>query len=121
MAAIRVDLVPVREFVERLTPRIDEAVEALNLIARAERPELGGFDDAVQTVRRYEILHTEHLQRLRRLVLALLAARQVAAVILTTYEQGEELNVAALRSIGANLYLDDVMPEEAADDGYRRA
>jgi hypothetical protein len=117
MVEIRVEFAPLREFVERLTPRIDEAAEALNLIARAERPALGTFHDAVETVRRYETLHTDHLRRLRRLVLALLAARDVANAALSTYERGEERNVAALRALGQNLYLDDVMPGKADADG----
>jgi hypothetical protein len=92
---IRVDLLSLDDFNQRLGPRLDEAYAALAALTVAPgtvQPALGTFQDAQQTSARHQNLRDEYVARLRRLVDAVTTAQIVATTIAARYRTVVELN-----------------------------
>ena len=96
-----IELLSLDDFGQHLATRLQEAVTAVSALANApvRRPALGEFRDADQTAVDYEARQQEYLDRLRRLISALVAAQAATATIGTRYRTIEALNVASLRTI----------------------
>jgi hypothetical protein len=86
--------------------RIQQAAAARSALAQAPAPALGEFRDAVLIVGHHQRLVEEQLERLQRLMWALVVVREITGRALVAYRHGEEAGAAALADIdqwfGAN-------------------
>ncbi|MFY1691715.1 hypothetical protein [Plantactinospora sp. WMMB782] len=101
-----VNLLSLRDFQQRLQPRIEAAYAALTALTTApgsDRPALGGFHDAQKTADRHQDLHDEYVARLRRLVAALTVAQAATARIIESYRTVDELSGTNARQIAGAL------------------
>jgi hypothetical protein len=79
--------------------RIQQAAAARAALAQMPAPALGDFRDAVLTVAHHQRLVEEHLERLQRLMWALVVVREATGRALAAYRHGEEVGTAALADI----------------------
>jgi hypothetical protein len=100
-----VDFISLAEFQTRLKGHLDEAefLLARLLIQFSSRPALGAFQDASASSAAYISRWRAQVERTRRLVVALQAAHDATAEILTKYRTTEELNQAKAEDLAARL------------------
>jgi hypothetical protein len=92
-----VDPLSLDDFGTYLQARLDEAFSvrvALTTAPAADRPALGGFDDATRTATRLDALRQEYVARLDRLINALVAAQTATAMISQRYRDADALAAA---------------------------
>jgi hypothetical protein len=98
------DPLALRVFHRTLQGRLDEAQSALTMAENGPHllgadPMLGEFDDAVRTSLRHNQLRQEYATRMRRLVAALQAARDVTESMIEKFAAAEQINVAQMRQL----------------------
>jgi hypothetical protein len=96
----RVDLPSLNDFGQHLDARLREAEAALTALTTApggDRPPLGDFHDATETADRHEAIRAVYVERLRRLIDALTAAKETTGTIAASYLSVETSNAADLR------------------------
>jgi hypothetical protein len=131
MKPTAVAFVPLAQFSDSFAGRIEQAATARTALAQSSAPALGEFRDALLTAQHHQRLVDDHLERLRRLVWALVLVRDITTRALSAYRAGEEAGIAALADVGRLLDLDAPVvgpdgwwvggAEEAGDAGHRRA
>ena len=101
-----VDLPSLDDFGQLLDARLREAEAALTALTTApggEPPPLGDFHDANETADRHEAIKAVYVERLRRLIDALTAAKQTTGTIAASYLTVENQNAADTARIVAEL------------------
>jgi len=92
-----VDVLSLEDFQATLDARLVEVDNALHKIKSemgGRAPALGGFHDATLQAKKYERFYDEQLDHVQRLKRALLAARKATRTILENYRTTEERNAA---------------------------
>jgi len=92
-----VDPLSLDDFGTYLQARLDEAFSArlaLTAPPAADRPALGGFDDATRSATRLDALRQEYVARLDRLISALVAAQTATTMIVQRYRTTDALAAA---------------------------
>jgi hypothetical protein len=100
---IRLDLLAIEGFRDRLGPRLPHVVSALSALAHVDAPSLGHFHHARQTERRYTELHAEFMARVRRLLTAMVVAQAGTTSIAELYRLDREHFRARLEAISEAL------------------
>jgi hypothetical protein len=130
MKAAEVSFAALERFGETFAWRIEQAAAARTTLAQTQTPALGEFRDALLTARRHHGLVEDHLERLRRLMWALVVVRDVTSRAVIAYRRGDEAGLAALADVARLLDLDGPSNRsgpgssrdlEAGDAGHRRA
>jgi hypothetical protein len=100
-----VDILSLEDFRATLDARLREAEALLRTVSGSAgaQPPLGGFVDATQTSGDHRSRHTEQVDRVRRLVAAIQAARTATDTIITNYRTTEARNEANSADIAAVL------------------
>lgn len=101
-----VDLLSLEDFYQALDARLSEAnavLTALTTTLKDKTPALGAFQDATKTAGRYDNLHEQHLERARRLVRAVTAAKTATSTIMNNYRTAEARNHANAKDIASVL------------------
>ena len=83
--------------------RESTGLAALTTAPATDPPALGGFFDARQTAGRLQVLHNEYIERLNRLISAVVGAQDATAAITQDYRTVEALNSANPIEIGDSL------------------
>jgi hypothetical protein len=100
---IRLDLLAIEDFRDRLGPRLPHVVSALSTLARVDGPALGHFHHARLVERRYADLHADFMARMRRLRTALVVAQAGTSSIADLYRLDREHFRARLDAISEAL------------------
>ncbi|HEX5594633.1 MAG TPA: hypothetical protein VFX61_01215 [Micromonosporaceae bacterium] len=100
-----VDVLSLEDFHATLAGRLQEAESLLTKLKNEMRsaPALGTFSDGKSTASRYELLHQQHVDRVRRLRAAVVAAEKATATIIANYKTTEARNRANATEIAAAL------------------
>jgi ABC-type transporter Mla subunit MlaD len=101
-----VDVLSLDDFQTTLAARLTEAnglLTKLNTTLQGAPPQLGGFQDAVNTAGRYSDLHGEHTAGVQRLIDAITAAQTATATIMNNYNTTEARNAANASDIANTL------------------
>jgi ABC-type transporter Mla subunit MlaD len=101
-----VDILSLEDFQATLAARLTEAnglLTTLNTTLQGAPPQLGAFQDAVDTAGRYSDLHGEHTSGVQRLIDAITAAQTATATIIDNYKTTEARNAANATDIANTL------------------
>lgn len=101
-----VDVLSLEDFHGTIAARLDEAnslLSTLNTTLQGAPPQLGGFQDAVDTAGRYSDLHGEHTSAVQRLIDAITAAQTATSTIIHNYRTTEARNAANSTDIANTL------------------
>jgi hypothetical protein len=101
-----VDVLSLEEFQTTLAARLAQAntlLTTLNTTLQGTPPQLGGFQDAVDTAGRYSGLQGEHTGGAQRLIDAITAAQTATATIINNYHTTEARNTANASDIANTL------------------
>lgn len=104
---IRVNLLSMEDFRDRLAPRLRQTAAVLSALSRSDEPALGGFHHARQTAQRYEVHHAEFVRRVRRLLTALVVSEAATRAVLESYQTDRELSLARLHQVADMLARGD--------------
>jgi hypothetical protein len=96
---------------------------SVSSLSRSAEPALGGFHHAREKTNRYDALRVDFLERVRRLLTALVVAQAGTGAILTSYNIRNEEGVATLQAVNDFLNSNASVLREAvlSDPGLRSA
>jgi hypothetical protein len=99
---VRVDLLSLEDFRQRLEPRLAEVssvLSALSVAPAADLPPLGRFEDAERLAARHNAVREAYLDRVQRLFQAVAAAQSATATIIELYRTAEQLNSSTAQDV----------------------
>lgn len=99
---VRVDLLSLEDFRQRLESRLAEVssvLSALGVAPAADLPPLGRFEDAERIAARHNAIREAYQERAQRLFQAVVAAQTATETIIEMYRTAEQLNSSTAQDV----------------------